>query len=251
VSVREAPLAWRGRIVQESLGMSLSSAMSAPSRERLRKYVFDSFVGRSRAPFIEEIMQSFELSRAEAAHGLQELEAAHHILLLPGTHRILMANPFSNMPTAFRVSTNSREYFANCAWDAVALHLVLECETVVHSFCHHCGAPIEFELGDEGTNSDGRDSVLVFLGTPVSKWYENLLVTCSNTMVFFRSRTHLVAWQAEHPGEVGEALSVERMIKVVAPISRGRARLDYRMPTKSELMEDWESNGVTGKFWTF
>jgi hypothetical protein len=225
--------------------------MSPPSPMELRKYIFDSFVDTGRAPLLEEIMQRFQVSRKVGAALLEALESGHHILLVPGTHRILMANPFSNLPTPFRVTAGTRVYYANCAWDAIALHLVLERDVQVASFCHHCGAPIEFGLSDgKRVSEDGRN-LLVFLGTPVSKWYDNLVVTCSNTMTFFTSKSHLEEWRATNPSAAGEALSVDKMIDVVTPISRGRARLDYRMPSKEQLMSYWKAIGLRGAFWTF
>jgi Alkylmercury lyase len=225
--------------------------MSIPSPSELRKYIFDSFIQDARAPLIEEIMKRFGLGREEAGRLLRDLQSAHHILLLPGTHRILMANPFSNLPTPFRVTANSKVYYANCAWDAIALHLVLELDTRIHSYCHHCGTAIEFGLSGGKRSSDEGGNALVYLGTPVSKWYENLLLTCSNTMVFFASSEHFTEWQESNPGAGGVTLSVDKMIEVAAPISKGRSRLDYQMPSKAQLMSHWESIGIRGPFWTF
>jgi Alkylmercury lyase len=92
---------------------------------------------------------------------------------------------------------------------------------------------------------------LVFLQTPVARWYDNLLITCSNTMVFFLSQSHLKAWQKTHPEFTGAALTVDQTIEVVTPISEGRASLDYQMPSKDELMAHWDSIGLRGAFWRF
>jgi hypothetical protein len=225
--------------------------MEEVSPKELRKFVFDRFLATARAPLVEEIMQEFQMVRDDVVRRLEELQAAHHILLLPGTGRILMANPFSNLPTPFRVSSSSLQYFANCAWDAVAMHLVLDRAVRVSSFCHHCGAPIEFGLSDGvRANREGAD-IVVFLGTPVSRWYENLVITCSNTMVFFSSAVHFDDWRRTHPNWEGATLSVDQTIEVVRPISKGRAELDYQMPSRTELMAHWKSMGLTGAFWRF
>ncbi len=93
--------------------------------------------------------------------------------------------------------------------------------------------------------------MVVFLGTPVSKRYDNLVQTCSNTMVFFASRGHLNDWNESHPGPEGAALSVDKMIQAVTPISKGRTALDYQMPSRDQLMAYWASMGLRGAFWTF
>jgi len=225
--------------------------MSEISPRELRKYVFDRFLETACAPLVEEIMQRFQTGRDEAVRQLHELEASHHILLLPGTSRILMANPFSNLPTPFRVTSGSKQYFANCAWDAIAFHVMLDRDVRILSFCHHCGAPIALSLSQGKHSSGTGNDVLVFLGTPVSKWYDNLVATCSNTMVFFSSQDHLREWQKVHPETTGEALSVDQMIEVVTPISVGRSTLEYQMPSKNELTAHWGSIGLRGPFWTF
>jgi Alkylmercury lyase len=226
-------------------------SMSDLSLRELRKFVFDTFLHRATAPLLEEVMQRFRVDRDEAARRLLALQAAHHLLLLPGTQRILMANPFSNLPTPFRVATESLTYYANCAWDSIALHLVLEREVRISSYCHHCAVPIDLQLR-HGQRVDGAGAeVRVFLGTPVSKWYDNLVETCSNTMVFFASPQHLADWQGTHPGAVGASLSVDQTIEVVATISRRRATLEYEMPSRDLLMAHWRSLGLRGAFWTF
>jgi Alkylmercury lyase len=225
--------------------------MNAIGAKELRKYIFDRFVETARAPLVEEIMQQFHASRDEVVAELEALESAHHILLLPGTQRILMANPFSNLPTPYRVSAGSKHYFANCAWDAIAFHVMLDRPVRISSYCHHCGLPIELDLDRGKVRSESAGDPLVFLGTPVSKWYDNLVVTCSNTMVFFASRDHLTEWQRMHPEPHGVALSVEKMLEVVALISKGRSTEEYQMPSRGELMAHWDSIGLRGAFWEF
>jgi hypothetical protein len=224
--------------------------MESPSPRELRKYIFDRFLNTARAPSIEEVMGRYSIDRGRADALLQQLEAGHHLLLLPGTQRILMANPFSNLPTAFRVSVGPQRYFANCAWDAIAFHPMLGRPIGVSSFCHHCGAPVEFRLEDGKASGAGVEEVRVYLGTPVARWYDDLVVTCSNTMVFFLTPTHFSDWQAQHIGSGGELLSIARMLDVVTPISRHRAELDYQMPSRAELMAAWDSVGMGGAFWT-
>ncbi|MCI4365621.1 MAG: alkylmercury lyase family protein [Thermoplasmata archaeon] len=221
------------------------------SPRELRKYIFDVFLQTSRAPVVEEMMVRFHADRAEIVTRLRELESAHHILLLPGTERILMANPFSNLPTPFRVSAGGTQYFGNCAWDAIAFHVMLDQDVHVSSSCHHCGGPVELDLRGGRNVSDPAKNTLVFLGTPVSKWYDNLVATCSNTMVFFLSQDHLNEWKKAHPGWTGETLTVEKMIDVVTPISKGRTTLEYQMPPRSQLMAYWGSLGLRGPFWKF
>jgi hypothetical protein len=217
----------------------------------VRKYIFDHFFEFTTPPVLEEVMQHFGLSRPEAFNYLKGLEADHHILLVPGTQRVLMANPYSAVTTPFRVHVNGKQYFANCAWDTVSMHVMLDTDARIESYCHHCAVPIELSLSRSRVTSSRPKEPLIFLSTPVAKWYENLINTCSNNMVYFASNKHMDDWLEAHPGLRGEALTVEKMAEVCTPLSRGRMDLNYERPPKEELMAYWDSIGMKTDFWKF
>jgi len=217
----------------------------------VRKYIFDHFFEYTTAPPLEEVMQRFKLTRREAFESFGELEADHHILLVPGTQRILMANPFSAVATPFRVYVGSKRFFANCAWDTISLHVMLELDARIESFCHHCAESIEISLSRGEMRSSKPSSPLIFLSTPVANWYDNLINTCSNNMVYFSSKDHLTRWLAENPNLRGESLTVDKMVEVCRPLSRGRMNLEYKRPPKEELMSYWDSIGLKSSFWDF
>ncbi len=152
--------------------------------KNVRKYIFEHFEEHAIAPVLEQIMQKFGLDRASALNVLVELQSARHIALLPGTQRILMAFPFSSIVTPFRVRTagKDRDYFANCAWDAVAIHVALGKKQWITSYCHHCAEDIKIHLRDQRMVSQGsRSEPLIYLALPASKWWENIVLTCSNS----------------------------------------------------------------------
>jgi Alkylmercury lyase len=217
----------------------------------LRKYIFDHFFELSVAPTLEETMQHFELARKEAFSRFKGLESEHHILLVPGTQRILMANPYSAVTTPFRVQVGESRYFANCAWDTISMHVMLDSDVRVESYCHHCAEPIEISISDGKVKSSSPPTPLIFLSMPVAKWYDNLVNTCSNNMVYFASGGHMNDWLAGNPGLEGESLTVEKMAEVCRPLSKGRMDLDYERPPKEELMAYWDSIGMKSEFWDF
>ncbi len=217
----------------------------------MRKYIFDHFYEHATPPTLEEAMREFGLSRKEAFSRFKEVEADHHIVLVPGTQRILMANPYSAVATPFRVQVGGRWYFANCAWDTVSLHVMLGEEAKVESYCHHCAEPIEILLRDGKVVSSSPKEPLIFLSVPVARWYDNLINTCSNNMVYFSSREHMEHWLADSPGLKGEALPPDMMAKVCRPLSQGRKELNYDRPPKEQVMAYWDSLGFTSEFWDF
>lgn len=223
--------------------------MTETAAKAVRKYIFDYFLENSRAPVLEEIMALFKATRGEAARVLEELEAAHHVVRVPGTDRILMANPFSALDTPFRVNIGDKRYFGACAWDAVAYHVMLSRDTQVESFCHHCAEPINIRFSKGRVISSRPPDPLVYLSLPAAKWWEDIVITCANNMVFFASKGHLDEWLKRNPNPNGEALSIDQTLKISIPLYRDKMNLDYSRPTKEESMSYWASMGLKGGFW--
>jgi hypothetical protein len=221
-----------------------------PAADRaVRKFVYDFFLRQATAPILEEIALGLGVGRQAALRSLGRLDASRHLKLLPGTTRVLMAFPFSAIPTPYRVTrANGQRYFANCAWDAVAFHPMLDEPVWVHSFCRHCARPIRF-LAEEGQAHapEGPLPVLWF-GVPAAAWWRDIVRTCSETMVFFASSDHLRAWRAAgDPG--GAELTVDQILAISGPIYRRRMRLDYERPAPELLQAEFERAGLTGPFW--
>ncbi len=197
-------------------------------------------------------MQKFALDRTAAHRVLLDLESAHHIALVPGTQRILMAFPFSSVVTPFkvRILDSKKEYFANCAWDAVAFHPMLRKEQQIDAFCHHCAEKISIHLKDQ-KKVDAHPSAepLMFLSLPAAKWWDNILLTCSNNMVFFSSEEHLDDWKKQNPHLQGHALTVDLTVRLSVPTYQHKFDLDYARPSKEQTMAHFKSLGLTGDFW--
>ncbi|HZQ10464.1 MAG TPA: hypothetical protein VFD70_28050 [Anaerolineae bacterium] len=68
-----------------------------------RHFVYAYWVEHARAPSVEDAAKGLGVSVEEARALYEELNARHALLLMPGTHSIRMANPFSGVPTGFRV----------------------------------------------------------------------------------------------------------------------------------------------------
>jgi hypothetical protein len=164
--------------------------------------------------------------------------------------RILMAFPFSAIATPFRVRARARDYFANCAWDAVAFHSMLGQDDVsIDSYCHHCATPIRVEL------SDGRATVvepaesIVYLALRPTQWWDDIITTCSNTMVFFASPEHRDASDLCAPADQAVSLTPDQVHALSGPLYSRRLEIDYSRPGRDELMAHFAALGLTGPYW--
>jgi hypothetical protein len=132
----------------------------------LRNLVYRRFVELGRAPTADE------LGTTETA--LRRLHDAHLLVLEPDRPEIRMANPFSAVPTRYRVEADGRSWFANCAWDAFGIPAALGVDGHISTSCLDCGKPIEIDLVDRRPEpADGVFHVLV----PARGWWDDIVFT--------------------------------------------------------------------------
>src|SRR5207247_2665819 len=89
----------------------------------------------------------------------------------------------------------------------------------------------------------------VYLSLTAAKWWDDILNTCSNHMVFFRGTSHIDDWRDANPGPEGAALTIEQTHALSVPLYRDRLKLEYVRPSKDELVAHFAALGLTGPFW--
>jgi hypothetical protein len=135
----------------------------------LRNRTYAAFVELGRAP------TAGELGDVEAVReGWRSLHEAHALVLDPATDEIRMANPFSAVPTAYRVLANGRWWYANCAWDAFGILGALEVDGRVESSCPDCGEPYTIEVRDSAID---RSDLLFHCLVPAAHWWDDIVFT--------------------------------------------------------------------------
>ncbi|HUF07143.1 MAG TPA: organomercurial lyase [Candidatus Binatia bacterium] len=217
--------------------------------QRIRKRIFDHFLEHASPPVVEQLMVEFSLSRDDAGDALRQLEAARHIALVKDTDRVLMAFPFSAIATPFRATVGGRGYFANCAWDAIAFHSMLKDDVRVDSFCHHCATSIRIDLAEGRTTRVEPPEAIIYLALPPRAWWDDIITTCSNTMVFFASPEHRDASALCASADRAASLTPDQVHELSQPIYPHKLELDYTRPSRDELLAHFASMGLTGDYW--
>ena len=229
----------------------MSTSQQDDLARHVRKYVFEHFLEHTSPPVVEQVMRQFSLTRDTATNVLTSLETSRHVALVKGTARILMAFPFSAVATPFRTTIGERSYFANCAWDALAFHAMVGRNIRVDSFCHHCAEPIRIEMRNGRATVVKPAETLVYLALPARRWWDDIITTCSNTMVFFSSAEHRDASDLCATTDGGGAsLTPDEIHTLSVPLYGPRLDLDYMRPSKDALLAHFASMGLTGDFWT-
>lgn len=233
--------------------MQTSAVLMQPQpslAQRVRLFVFEHFLARVVPPTVEQLMNQFELSRAETVAVLSELAEARSLALVAGTSRILMAWPFSAVATPFIVATRGQSYFANCSWDAIAFHAMLgEAPVKIDSWCHHCARPISIGFDSGRATLVEPPTTIVYLALRPTQWWEDIISTCSNTMVFFCSPEHRDASGLAASPDQAASLTPDQAHVLGVPLYSGRMRIDYVRPGRDELNAHFAALGLTGSYW--
>src|ERR1700733_10276600 len=98
----------------------------------LRNMTYRRFVELGRAPAVDEVATSTGLSAERVRAGWRRLHDEHALVLHQGDE-LRMANPFSAVPTAYRVNAGGRWWYANCAWDAIGIGAALRVDCDVET----------------------------------------------------------------------------------------------------------------------
>ncbi len=145
-----------------------------PRDLELRNETYRLFVALGRAPSAEEVAVATRSTAAEVRQGWRRLHDGHALVLNATGSEIRMANPFSAVPTAYRVWAAGRWWYANCAWDAFGICAALHTDGRIETSCPDCGAPIS--VGVRGEKPD-EPSLLFHCLVPARQWWDDIVFT--------------------------------------------------------------------------
>lgn len=151
--------------------------MSPPSGPALdldiRLQIYEHFAERGTAPSILDVAEAFGIEPVQAEASLLRLSREHDALVLvPGTTSIWMAEPFSAVPTSFRVHGNDgRRWWGNCIWDGLGILGLLGCDGAVETLCADCGSPLRAEIRDEALHGSAG---VVHFAVPAGEWWRDI-----------------------------------------------------------------------------
>lgn len=140
----------------------------------LRQTTYRLFVERGRAPSAGEVAEVSGLTRADVKSGWWRLHDAHALVLDPASAEIRMANPFSAVPSAYRVYARARWWYAPCAWDAFGVCAALHADGRIETSCPDCDEPLAIDVGDERPSDE---SLLFHCLVPAAHWWDDIVFT--------------------------------------------------------------------------
>jgi len=139
----------------------------------VRLHIFERVVADAVAPTVADAARSLRVSEADVEASFRRLAAGKVIVLVPGEREILMANPFAARPTDFRVSANGRQWYGNCAWDALGILSALDADGTVTTSCGDCADPLEVTV----QRGSPRGEALLHIAVPAHEWWADIVFT--------------------------------------------------------------------------
>jgi len=140
----------------------------------VRNATYRAFVELRRAPIPGDIARTTGGTAKDVLESWQRLHAGHALVLNAATNELRMVNPFSAVPTAYRVQAAGHWWYANCAWDAFGICAALHADGRIEASCPDCGEPIAVEV--RGQQPD-RTDLWFHCTVPAAQWWDDIVFT--------------------------------------------------------------------------
>jgi hypothetical protein len=119
-----------------------------------------------------------DLTAEEIRSALDELARLHHLILGP-QGEVEMALPFAAAPTPYLVTDGERTWWANCAWDALAIAPLVGVQTTMSVACVDCGEHLRLSIAPQQTTVREPAGVepVVHFALPAREWWRDIRFT--------------------------------------------------------------------------
>jgi hypothetical protein len=145
-----------------------------PADLAVRSTTYRLFVEGGSAPSADDVAVTTGTPVADVLESWRRLHAAHALVLDATGREIRMANPFSAVPTSFRVLAAGRWWYANCPLDAFGICIALHVDGRIETSCPDCASPLTIAVTD-GAPDDV--SLLFHCLVPARLWWEDIVFT--------------------------------------------------------------------------
>jgi hypothetical protein len=141
----------------------------------VRLEVLRTTIETTAVPSARETAAILGISGEQGAEAYRQLGDGHVYVLEPADPtRLRMANPFSAVPTGFRVEARGKSYYGNCVWDALGVVSLLGGNGQVNTDCPDCGEALTLVIaGHELVQKDG----IVHFSVPAAHWWDDIIYT--------------------------------------------------------------------------
>ena len=141
---------------------------------QIKLAIYHYFAETGSRPSPADVAERVGSDVASVLDAYPRLRAQRVLALEADGSSIRMAPPFSGVPTQHIVIVGGKQYYANCAWDALGVVAALHQPGEVHSRCEQSGEPLRLEVGLEGPQPS---TWLFHCLVPAAKWWDDIVFT--------------------------------------------------------------------------
>lgn len=141
---------------------------------RVKLAVYSLTAEAASVPPMEQVAARIGASVGEVRRGYDHLRSNRVLVLEPDGVTIRMAPPFSGVPTQHRVLVAGKEFFANCAWDALGILAALHEAGEVRSRCEQSGEPLRVPVSLQGP---APVPCVIHFAVPAAHWWDPIVFT--------------------------------------------------------------------------
>jgi hypothetical protein len=140
----------------------------------VRYQIYRFFAEQCAAPSPQQMVALLQAEAESVRVSFHKLHQRHMIFLEPGADAIRMANPFSAIPTKFKVRSGDKQWWANCAWDALGIAAALKIDAHITAGYPDTHETVDLQVKHGAV--DGKNHV-VYFPLPCRQWYDDLIFT--------------------------------------------------------------------------
>ena len=141
---------------------------------KTRYQIYRFFADNCRAPSYQEVADLLNAEKENVRVSFHKLHERHMIFLEPGADTIRMANPFSAIPTKYKVISGNKKWWANCAWDSLGIASALKIDVLIEATYADKQETVELQVNHGVV--DGKNHIIYF-PLPCRQWYDDLIFT--------------------------------------------------------------------------
>ena len=136
--------------------------------------IYSHLARTTRAPTPAQVAGAVGATVETVESATERLYQKRVLVLEPDGVSIRMAPPFSGVETQHRVRAGGKDYFANCAWDALGIPAALGQPAEVFSRCEQTLEPLHLRVHEGGPE---RLECVIHFAVPAALWWKDIVFT--------------------------------------------------------------------------
>ncbi len=141
---------------------------------RVRYEIYRFFADNCVAPTYQQVANLLNVENENVRVSFHKLHERHMIFLEYNSDSIRMANPFSAIPTGFKVISGNKQWWANCAWDSLGIAAALKIDVQIKASYPDTHEIVDLQVNQGKVNGKNH---IVYFPLPCSQWYDDLVFT--------------------------------------------------------------------------